>query len=162
MNTSFRHSVKHCTCIWIFVYFSSVNQYVLYVIKNVSRIVTWMTEKVFYYHYYKAKQSHCMRFLVPCACLSTVALGMVLTSGCATSRHCHTEELPGVKIHCCDSDLCNCAPHHHKLLLSSHTLHLIIASFATVWLQLWKARKKKNVGARRMKNETCAKISDGF
>ncbi|KAA0716342.1 hypothetical protein E1301_Tti001777 [Triplophysa tibetana] len=40
-----------------------------------------------------------------------VALGIMLTSGCATARHCHTEELPGVKIHCCGSDLCNSASH---------------------------------------------------
>lgn len=38
------------------------------------------------------------------------ALGMVLTSGCATSRHCQQQELPGVRIHCCDTDLCNSAP----------------------------------------------------
>ncbi|XDV20130.1 hypothetical protein PO909_025507 [Leuciscus waleckii] len=33
----------------------------------------------------------------------------MLTSGCATARHCHTEELPGVNIHCCSSNLCNSA-----------------------------------------------------
>ncbi|XP_065140400.1 uncharacterized protein [Paramisgurnus dabryanus] len=45
-----------------------------------------------------------------CIRTESVALGIMLTSGCATSRHCHTEELPGVKIHCCASDLCNSAP----------------------------------------------------
>ncbi|KAJ8346885.1 hypothetical protein SKAU_G00282860 [Synaphobranchus kaupii] len=45
-------------------------------------------------------------------CLKTesTTLGIVLTSGCATSRHCQQQELPGVRIHCCDSDLCNGAP----------------------------------------------------
>ncbi|XP_048045350.1 uncharacterized protein LOC125267602 [Megalobrama amblycephala] len=44
-----------------------------------------------------------------CIRTESVALGVMLTSGCATARHCHTEELPGVNIHCCDSDLCNSA-----------------------------------------------------
>ncbi|KAI7812974.1 uncharacterized protein LOC130565314 [Triplophysa rosa] len=44
-----------------------------------------------------------------CIKTESTALGMVLTSGCATSRHCQQHELPGVRIHCCDSDLCNSA-----------------------------------------------------
>ncbi|MCI4392576.1 hypothetical protein PGIGA_G00147380 [Pangasianodon gigas] len=81
-------------------------------------------------HFHKGfKQRFCIR-------TESIALGMVLTSGCATSRHCHTEELPGVKIHCCDSDLCNCASRHHKSSLSSQTLYLMMASFTTLWLQL--------------------------
>ncbi|TRY85580.1 hypothetical protein DNTS_010161 [Danionella cerebrum] len=44
-----------------------------------------------------------------CIRTESVALGVTLTSGCATARHCHTEELPGVNIHCCDSELCNSA-----------------------------------------------------
>lgn len=44
-----------------------------------------------------------------CACLAVV-LGTPLTSGCATSRHCQQQELPGVRIHCCDTDLCNGSP----------------------------------------------------
>ncbi|KAK7895644.1 hypothetical protein WMY93_020969 [Mugilogobius chulae] len=44
-----------------------------------------------------------------CIKTESTALGIVLTSGCATSRHCQQQELPGVRIHCCDSDLCNSA-----------------------------------------------------
>ncbi|XP_025917853.1 ly6/PLAUR domain-containing protein 1-like [Apteryx rowi] len=42
-------------------------------------------------------------------CLKTesAVLGIPLTSGCATSRHCQQQELPGLRIHCCDTDLCN-------------------------------------------------------
>lgn len=43
------------------------------------------------------------------ACFAVV-LGSLLTSGCATSRHCQQQELPGVRIHCCDTDLCNGSP----------------------------------------------------
>ncbi|KAM8796625.1 uncharacterized protein ACNFOS_009943 [Eudromia elegans] len=45
-------------------------------------------------------------------CLKTesVVLGVPLTSGCATARHCQQPELPGVRIHCCATDLCNAAP----------------------------------------------------
>ncbi|KAF4112706.1 hypothetical protein G5714_005251 [Onychostoma macrolepis] len=50
-----------------------------------------------------------------CIKTESTALGMVLTSGCATSRHCQQQELPGVSIHCCDSDLCNSALHCHSL-----------------------------------------------
>ena len=39
-----------------------------------------------------------------------MVLGILLTSGCATSRHCQQQELPGVRIHCCDTDLCNGSP----------------------------------------------------
>ncbi|XP_062410278.1 uncharacterized protein LOC134100841 [Sardina pilchardus] len=42
-----------------------------------------------------------------CIKTESTALGIALTSGCATSRHCQQQELPGVRIHCCDSDLCN-------------------------------------------------------
>ncbi|KAM8872877.1 uncharacterized protein ACB058_004680 [Synchiropus picturatus] len=45
-----------------------------------------------------------------CIKTESTALGIVLTSGCATSRHCQQQELPGVRIHCCSSDLCNSAP----------------------------------------------------
>ncbi|KAF7687294.1 hypothetical protein HF521_014522 [Silurus meridionalis] len=79
--------------------------------------------------FYKGfKQRFCIR-------TESIALGMVLTSGCATSRHCHTEELPGVKIHCCDSDLCNCASRYHKSSLSSYTLSLMMPSLTILWLQ---------------------------
>lgn len=47
--------------------------------------------------------------VLPSACLAVV-LGILLTSGCATSRHCQQQELPGVRIHCCDTDLCNGSP----------------------------------------------------
>ncbi|PWA26749.1 hypothetical protein CCH79_00000923 [Gambusia affinis] len=50
------------------------------------------------------------------------ALGIALTSGCATSRHCQQQELPGVRIHCCDSDLCNSTPLWHP-----STLHYVCA-----------------------------------
>ncbi len=60
------------------------------------------------------------------------ALGIVLTSGCATSRHCQQQELPGVRIHCCDSDLCNSAPSWHP-----STLHFISALFSLLLLRMW-------------------------
>ncbi|KAL4623347.1 hypothetical protein GN956_G19182 [Arapaima gigas] len=44
-----------------------------------------------------------------CIRTESTALGILLTSGCATARHCHQQELPGVRIHCCNSDLCNSA-----------------------------------------------------
>lgn len=62
---------------------------------------------------------------------STVALGIVLTSGCATSRHCQQQELPGVNIYCCDTDLCNSAPcwypgtlHYLCMLVGLVMMHL--------------------------------------
>ncbi|XP_077093622.1 uncharacterized protein LOC143745403 [Siphateles boraxobius] len=68
-----------------------------------------------------------------CIKTESTALGIVLTSGCATSRHCQQKELPGVSIHCCDSDLCNSAtlwrPHTH-----THTLQLLLA--ALLWICL--------------------------
>ncbi|KAL9826961.1 uncharacterized protein GJ701_013417 [Geothlypis trichas] len=45
-----------------------------------------------------------------CIKTESVVLGILLTSGCATSRHCQQQELPGVRIHCCDTDLCNASP----------------------------------------------------
>ncbi|XP_050763629.1 ly6/PLAUR domain-containing protein 1-like [Gymnogyps californianus] len=45
-----------------------------------------------------------------CIKTESVVLGILLTSGCATSRHCQQQELPGVRIHCCDTDLCNGSP----------------------------------------------------
>lgn len=60
------------------------------------------------------------------------ALGIVLTSGCATSRHCQQQELPGVRIHCCDSDLCNSSPSWHP-----STLHYICALFSLLLLRMW-------------------------
>ncbi|KAL8174597.1 UNVERIFIED_CONTAM: hypothetical protein K2H54_049634 [Gekko kuhli] len=45
-----------------------------------------------------------------CMKMESVVLGILLTSGCATSRHCQQQELPGVRIHCCDRDLCNGSP----------------------------------------------------
>ncbi|KAM6902169.1 uncharacterized protein FYW49_015803 isoform 2-T2 [Xenentodon cancila] len=60
------------------------------------------------------------------------ALGIVLTSGCATSRHCQQQELPGVRIHCCDSDLCNSTPHWHP-----STVHYVCALFNLLLLRLW-------------------------
>ncbi|KAM7390997.1 hypothetical protein PAMP_021715 [Pampus punctatissimus] len=35
------------------------------------------------------------------------SLGLVLTRGCGTSRHCQHVELPGVSVACCDWSLCN-------------------------------------------------------
>ncbi|XP_051513877.1 uncharacterized protein LOC127417729 [Myxocyprinus asiaticus] len=66
-----------------------------------------------------------------CIRTESVALGIMLTSGCATSRHCHTEELPGVKIHCCDSDLCNSAIRWQK-----HTLLPICSLTFALLLQM--------------------------
>lgn len=62
----------------------------------------------------------------------SAALGIVLTSGCATSRHCQQQELPGVRIHCCDSDLCNSSPSWEP-----HTLHLICALGSLLLLGIW-------------------------
>ncbi|XP_044519023.1 lymphocyte antigen 6H-like [Gracilinanus agilis] len=42
-----------------------------------------------------------------CIKTESVVLGILLTSGCATSRHCQQQELPGVHIRCCQTDLCN-------------------------------------------------------
>ncbi|XP_043838454.1 lymphocyte antigen 6H-like [Dromiciops gliroides] len=42
-----------------------------------------------------------------CIKTESVVLGILLTSGCATSRHCQQQELPGVHIRCCQADLCN-------------------------------------------------------
>ena len=60
------------------------------------------------------------------------ALGIVLTSGCATSRHCQQQELPGVRIHCCDSDLCNSASSWHP-----GTLHYVSALLSLLLLRMW-------------------------
>lgn len=62
------------------------------------------------------------------------ALGIVLTSGCATSRHCQQQELPGVRIHCCDSDLCNGAPYRQ-----CNTMHYVcaVASLLLLRMLLW-------------------------
>ncbi|KAJ8379794.1 hypothetical protein SKAU_G00005720 [Synaphobranchus kaupii] len=72
------------------------------------------------------KQRFCIR-------TESMALGMLLTSGCATSRHCHQQELPGVRIHCCDSDLCNSASPW-----SAGALHLlcVLASVLLVLFQV--------------------------
>ncbi|XP_077441484.1 uncharacterized protein LOC144063633 isoform X1 [Vanacampus margaritifer] len=67
-----------------------------------------------------------------CIKTESTALGIVLTSGCATSRHCQQQELPGVRIHCCDSDLCNSAP-------SRSLLHYAcaLASLLMLMLRMW-------------------------
>ncbi|KAG7480477.1 hypothetical protein MATL_G00056480 [Megalops atlanticus] len=72
------------------------------------------------------KQRFCIR-------TESTALGILLTSGCATSRHCHQQELPGVRIQCCDTDLCNSA-----LSWRRGTLHYLcaLASLLLLWLQL--------------------------
>eukprot|EP00064_Thunnus_orientalis_P002166 superscaffoldBa00000151_g2173 len=67
-----------------------------------------------------------------CIKTESTALGIVLTSGCATSRHCQQQELPGVRIHCCDSDLCNSAPSWNP-----GTLHYICALAALLLLRMW-------------------------
>ncbi|KAL6465354.1 hypothetical protein MHYP_G00254870 [Metynnis hypsauchen] len=73
------------------------------------------------------KQRFCIR-------TESITLGIMLTSGCATSRHCHTEELPGVRIHCCDSDLCNSASSLHTTSLQA--LCSLLVSLAVLWIQL--------------------------
>ncbi|XP_045890808.1 uncharacterized protein LOC123960208 [Micropterus dolomieu] len=42
-------------------------------------------------------------------CITTYSksLDLVLSRGCATSRHCQQTELPGVSVACCDWSLCN-------------------------------------------------------
>lgn len=64
--------------------------------------------------------------------LPLATLGIVLTSGCATSRHCQQQELPGVRIHCCDSDLCNSASSRH-----AGALHYISALVSLLMLKMW-------------------------
>lgn len=64
--------------------------------------------------------------------LPPATLGIVLTSGCATSRHCQQQELPGVRIHCCDSDLCNSASSRH-----AGALHYISALVSLLMLKMW-------------------------
>lgn len=68
------------------------------------------------------------------------ALGIVLTSGCATSRHCQQQELPGVRIHCCDSDLCNSASSWHP-----STLHYIGAMLSILLLRMWLWYGERNI-----------------
>ncbi|XP_048852020.1 uncharacterized protein LOC125720536 [Brienomyrus brachyistius] len=58
-----------------------------------------------------------------CIKTESTALGILLTSGCATAQHCHQKELPGVRIHCCDSDLCNSAP---RWQMSFYTLSTVL------------------------------------
>ncbi|CAL1569335.1 unnamed protein product [Knipowitschia caucasica] len=67
-----------------------------------------------------------------CIKTESTALGIVLTSGCATSRHCQQQELPGVRIHCCDSDLCNSAPPWPR-----STLHLVYALLCLLLIGGW-------------------------
>ncbi|KAK2535346.1 hypothetical protein Q9233_003643 [Columba guinea] len=50
-----------------------------------------------------------------CIKTESVVLGILLASGCATSRHCQQQELPGVRIHCCNTDLCNGSPRDPRL-----------------------------------------------
>lgn len=87
------------------------------------------------------------------ACLSPLllaaALGIVLTSGCATSRHCQQQELPGVRIHCCDSDLCNSAPSRH----SARSLPCACALLLCLWLLrpwLWEYARYNSSGLEGM------------
>lgn len=65
--------------------------------------------------------------LMSCSCLAVV-LGILLTSGCATSRHCQQQELPGVRIHCCDTDLCNSSPRAPRLPPGHLLLPCILAA----------------------------------
>ncbi|KAG7258078.1 hypothetical protein CRUP_008304 [Coryphaenoides rupestris] len=62
----------------------------------------------------------------------SAALGIVLTSGCATSRHCQQQELPGVRIHCCGSDLCNGTTRWR-----SNALHYTCALACLLLARLW-------------------------
>ncbi|CAJ0925743.1 unnamed protein product [Ranitomeya imitator] len=62
-----------------------------------------------------------------CIKTESVVLGKPLSSGCATSRHCQQQELPGVRIHCCDTDLCNAAVHPPSL-----GLHLLLCFLGTI------------------------------
>ncbi|KAK2888269.1 hypothetical protein Q8A73_019717 [Channa argus] len=66
-----------------------------------------------------------------CIKTESTALGIVLTSGCATSRHCQQQELPGVRIHCCGTDLCNGAPAWH-----TSSLPYICALFCLLLLSM--------------------------
>ncbi|XP_043914060.1 uncharacterized protein LOC122790598 [Protopterus annectens] len=75
-------------------------------------------------HYYKGfKHRFCIK-------TESMVSGVLLTSGCATSRHCQLKELPGVKIDCCEADLCNSTQRG-----SAHGLHaaLPFTMLALVW-----------------------------
>ncbi|KAK6305286.1 hypothetical protein J4Q44_G00240660 [Coregonus suidteri] len=67
-----------------------------------------------------------------CIKTESTALGIVLTSGCATSRHCQQHELPGVRIHCCASDLCNSTP-----CCRASILHYVCVLASLLLLRLW-------------------------
>ncbi|KAG7489553.1 hypothetical protein JOB18_014827 [Solea senegalensis] len=43
------------------------------------------------------------------SCITTYSqsLDLIMSRGCATSRHCQQAELPGVLVTCCDWSLCN-------------------------------------------------------
>ncbi|XP_025022558.1 uncharacterized protein LOC107326134 isoform X3 [Python bivittatus] len=45
-----------------------------------------------------------------CIKIESAVLGILLTGGCATSRHCQQQALPGTRIHCRHRDLCNGSP----------------------------------------------------
>ncbi|KAJ8006091.1 hypothetical protein DPEC_G00124660 [Dallia pectoralis] len=66
-----------------------------------------------------------------CIRTESSALGIVLTSGCATSRHCQQQELPGVQIHCCGRDLCNSTPCWTRTSL--HWLFPVSSLLFTLW-----------------------------
>ncbi|CAN0251353.1 uncharacterized protein LOC144948385 [Lampetra fluviatilis] len=73
-----------------------------------------------------------------CFTAESVAHGAVVSRSCATSRQCHEVAIPGVRVHCCEEDLCNgglrtaaTPPHvaaHATLLL---TLTLLMGELCT-------------------------------
>ncbi|XP_062929216.1 prostate stem cell antigen-like isoform X2 [Mobula hypostoma] len=63
-----------------------------------------------------------------CIRIVSVVLGEVLASGCATARQCQQEELPGVRIQCCTSDLCN---HSAKARLTLPLTFCLLFSIGT-------------------------------
>ncbi|KAL4609443.1 hypothetical protein GN956_G23567 [Arapaima gigas] len=69
-----------------------------------------------------------------CIKTESTSSGIVLTSGCATSRHCQQQELPGVRIHCCDSDLCNGAPSRRAGVW--HCLYTLASLLLLPWLHV--------------------------
>ncbi|KAJ1145980.1 hypothetical protein NDU88_012263 [Pleurodeles waltl] len=62
-----------------------------------------------------------------CIRTESVVTGIPLTLGCATSRHCQQHELPGVRIQCCEADLCNRAA-----MMGLHSILICICCFISL------------------------------
>ncbi|KAK5871793.1 hypothetical protein PBY51_004652 [Eleginops maclovinus] len=67
-------------------------------------------------------------------CITTYSrsLDLVLSRGCATSRHCQQTELPGVSLACCDWSLCN-----GGWWWAGSVCTVIISLISSTWTQLY-------------------------